>query len=35
MDWTFAIGYTPLSADKRNHFLVTRDRLDAISLQDS
>jgi len=35
MDRTFAIGYTPLSADKRNHFLATRDGLDAISLQDS
>lgn len=35
MDCGFAIGYTPVSASKRNHILVTRDRLDAISLQDS
>jgi hypothetical protein len=35
MDSASAIGYTPFSADKHDHFLTTRDRLDAISLQDS
>ena len=35
MDSAPAIGYTPVSALRRNHFLTVRDELDAPSLTDN
>jgi hypothetical protein len=35
MDSVFVIGYTAVSARRRNHFLTARDGLDATSLTDN